>query len=199
MKMSRNQALDLAGESVRLGSHLRRRCRVFADGCHAHRAMDFWSAMVAVAIEAGATTINIPDTVGFITPAEYTAIFRMLRELPGAEKIIFSTHCHDDLGLATANTLAGIEGGARQVEVAVNGIGERAGNAALEEVAAALMVRQDVLPYKSNIVHKKLYPTSALLSEILGLQVAPNKAVVGQECVLARERHSSARRCFRIR
>jgi 2-isopropylmalate synthase len=104
----------------------------------------------------------------------------MLRELPGAEEVIFSTHCHDDLGLATANTLAGIEGGARQVEVAVNGIGERAGNAALEEVAAALLVRQDVLPYTSNIVHKKLYPTSAMLSEILGLQVAPNKAIVGK-------------------
>lgn len=179
MKMSRNQALDLAGESVR-------QARSFVDDVE-FSPMDatrtehgFLAAMVAVAIEAGATTINIPDTVGFITPAEYAAIFRMLRELPGSEKVIFSTHCHDDLGLATANTLAGIEAGARQVEVAVNGIGERAGNAALEEIAAALMVRQDVLPYKSNIVHTKLYPTSALLSEILGLQVAPNKAIVGR-------------------
>jgi 2-isopropylmalate synthase len=179
MKMSRNQALDLAGESVR-------QARSFVDDVE-FSPMDatrtdhaFLGAMVAVAIEAGATTINIPDTVGFITPAEYAAIFRMLRELPGAEKVIFSTHCHDDLGLATANTLAGIEGGARQVEVAVNGIGERAGNAALEEVAAALMVRRDVLPYTSNIVHTKLYPTSAMLSEILNLPVAPNKAIVGK-------------------
>jgi 2-isopropylmalate synthase len=179
MKMSRNQALDLAGESVR-------QARSFVDDVE-FSPMDatrtdhaFLGAMVAVAIEAGATTINIPDTVGFITPAEYAAIFRMLRQLPGAEKVIFSTHCHDDLGLATANTLAGIEGGARQVEVAVNGIGERAGNAALEEVASALMVRRDVLPYTSNIVHTKLYPTSAMLSEILNLPVAPNKAIVGK-------------------
>jgi 2-isopropylmalate synthase len=179
MKMSRNQALDLAGESVR-------QARSFVDDVE-FSPMDatrtdhgFLCAMVAVAIEAGATTINIPDTVGFITPAEYAAIFRMLRELPGAEKVIFSTHCHDDLGLATANTLAGIEGGARQVEVAVNGIGERAGNAALEEVAAALMVRRDVLPYTSNIVHTKLYPTSAMLSEILNLPIPPNKAIVGK-------------------
>jgi 2-isopropylmalate synthase len=96
------------------------------------------------------------------------------------EGVIFSTHCHDDLGLAVANTLAGIEGGARQVEVAVNGIGERAGNAALEEVAAALLVRRDVLPYTSNIVNTELYPTSALLAEIVNHPVAPNKAVVGK-------------------
>jgi len=98
----------------------------------------------------------------------------------GKCNVILSTHCHDDLGLAVANTLAGIEGGARQVEVAVNGIGERAGNAALEEVAAALLVRQDVLPYTSNLVNTQLYPTSALLSEILNLKVSPNKAVVGK-------------------
>jgi 2-isopropylmalate synthase len=141
---------------------------------------DFLKAMVTVAVQAGATTINIPDTVGYITPAEYAAIFRMLKQLPGMEKIILSTHCHDDLGLAVANTLAGIEGGARQVEVAVNGIGERAGNAALEEVAAALLVRRDVLPYTSNIVNTQLFPTSALLSEIVNHKVSPNKAVVGK-------------------
>jgi 2-isopropylmalate synthase len=179
MKMSRNQALDLAGESVRQARSLVDDVE-FSPMDATRSDHGFLCAMVAVAIEAGATTINIPDTVGFITPVEYAAIFRMLRALPGAEKVIFSTHCHDDLGLATANTLAGIEGGARQVEVAVNGIGERAGNAALEEVAAALMVRRDVLPYTSNIVHTRLYPTSAMLSEILGLQVAPNKAIVGK-------------------
>jgi 2-isopropylmalate synthase len=140
----------------------------------------FLCAMVQVAVQAGATTINIPDTVGYVTPSEYTAIFRMLRQLPGMEGVIFSTHCHDDLGLAVANTLAGIEGGARQVEVAVNGIGERAGNAALEEVAAALLVRRDVLPYTSNIVNTELYPTSALLAEIVNHPVAPNKAIVGK-------------------
>ena len=179
MRMTRAQALDLAAESVR-------RARTFVDNVE-FSPMDatrteaaFLCEMVKVAVQAGATTINIPDTVGYVTPSEYTAIFRMLKELPGMEGVIFSTHCHDDLGLAVANTLAGIEGGARQVEVAVNGIGERAGNAALEEVAAALLVRRDVLPYTSNIVNTQLYPTSALLAEIVDHPVAPNKAVVGK-------------------
>ena len=179
MKMSRAQALDLAAESVRLA-------RSFVENVE-FSPMDatrtdaaFLCQMVTVAVQAGATTINIPDTVGYVTPSEYTAIFRMLTKLPGMENVIFSTHCHDDLGLAVANTLAGIEGGARQVEVAVNGIGERAGNAALEEVVAALLVRRDVLPYTSNIVNTQLYPTSALLAEIVDHPVAPNKAVVGK-------------------
>ncbi len=179
MKISRQQALDLAGESVR-------RARALVDDVE-FSPMDatrtdpaFLDAMVAVAIAEGARTINIPDTVGYTTPSEYTAIFRRLTALPGADSVIFSTHCHDDLGMAVANTLAGIEGGARQVEVAVNGIGERAGNAALEEVAAALLVRHDVLPYASHIVNTELYPTSALLSDIVNLRVSPNKAVVGK-------------------
>jgi 2-isopropylmalate synthase len=186
MKMSRAQALDLAAESVRLA-------RSFVDDVEfspmdaTRTDPDFLVQMVTVAVQAGATTINIPDTVGYVTPSEYAAIFRMVRErVPGIVgtngkcNVILSTHCHDDLGLAVANTLAGIEGGARQVEVAVNGIGERAGNAALEEVAAALLVRHDVLPYTSNLVNAQLYPTSALLSEILNLKVSPNKAVVGK-------------------
>src|SRR5271154_5837697 len=186
MKLSRAQALDLAAESVRLA-------RSFVDDVEfspmdaTRTDPDFLVQMVTVAVQAGATTINLPDTVGYITPFEYAAIFRMVRErVPGIVgtdgkcNVILSTHCHDDLGLAVANTLAGIEGGARQVEVAVNGIGERAGNAALEEVAAALLVRQDVLPYTSNLVNTQLYPTSALLSEILNLKVSPNKAVVGK-------------------
>jgi 2-isopropylmalate synthase len=186
MKMSRAQALDLAAESVRLA-------RSFVDDVEfspmdaTRTDPDFLVQMVTVAVQAGATTINIPDTVGYVTPSEYAAIFRMVRErVPGIVgtngkcNVILSTHCHDDLGLAVANTLAGIEGGARQVEVAVNGIGERAGNAALEEVAAALLVRHDVLPYTSNLVNTQLYPTSALLSEILNLKVSPNKAVVGK-------------------
>jgi 2-isopropylmalate synthase len=186
MKLSRAQALDLAAESVRLA-------RSFVDDVEfspmdaTRTDPDFLVQMVTVAVQAGATTINIPDTVGYVTPSEYAAIFRMVRErVPGIVgtdgkcNVILSTHCHDDLGLAVANTLAGVEGGARQVEVAVNGIGERAGNAALEEVAAALLVRHDVLPYTSNLVHTQLYPTSALLSEILNLKVSPNKAVVGK-------------------
>jgi 2-isopropylmalate synthase len=186
MKLSRAQALDLAAESVRLA-------RSFVDDVEfspmdaTRTDPDFLVQMITVAVQAGATTINIPDTVGYVTPSEYATIFRMVRErVPGIVgtdgkcNVILSTHCHDDLGLAVANTLAGIDGGARQVEVAVNGIGERAGNAALEEVAAALLVRHDVLPYTSNLVNTQLYPTSALLSEILNLKVSPNKAVVGK-------------------
>ena len=136
--------------------------------------------MVTVAVQAGAKTINIPDTVGYSTPEEYKALFRkLIAEVPGSDAITFSTHCHDDLGMAVANSLAGIEGGARQVECTVNGIGERAGNAALEEIAAALMVRRDRYPYNSAIVLSQLYPTSQLLSEILGFPCAPSKAVVG--------------------
>jgi 2-isopropylmalate synthase len=186
MKLSRAQALDLAAESVRL-AHSFVDDVEFSPMDATRTDPDFLVQMVTVAVQAGATTINLPDTVGYITPSEYAAMFRMVRErVPGIVgtdgkcNVILSTHCHDDLGLAVANTLAGIEGGARQVEVAVNGIGERAGNAALEEVAAALLVRHDVLPYTSNIVNMQLYPTSALLSEILNLKVSPNKAVVGK-------------------
>jgi 2-isopropylmalate synthase len=103
----------------------------------------------------------------------------MQREIRGAEKIIFSTHCHDDLGMAVANSLAGIEGGARQIECTINGIGERAGNAALEEIAAALMVRRDKCAYRNNIVMPQLYPTSRLLGELISFGCSPNKAVVG--------------------
>ncbi|MEO6983334.1 MAG: 2-isopropylmalate synthase, partial [Edaphobacter sp.] len=129
---------------------------------------------------AGATTINIPDTVGYTTPPEYEAIFRNVKAHgPGIENVVLSTHCHDDLGLAVANSLAGLQGGARQVEGAINGIGERAGNAALEEIAAAIMVRPDQYPYSSNIKMELLYPTSQMLSECIAFGAAPNKAIVG--------------------
>ncbi|HEX3554840.1 MAG TPA: hypothetical protein VIA62_16580, partial [Thermoanaerobaculia bacterium] len=142
---------------------------------------DFLCRCVEAAINAGATTINIPDTVGYTTPAEYKALFEKVRaNVPDSDKIIFSTHCHDDLGMAVANSLAGVDGGARQVECTINGIGERAGNAALEEIAAALTTRHDRYPYTSNIVMNQLYPTSKLLGEIISFQCSPNKAVVGK-------------------
>jgi 2-isopropylmalate synthase len=131
-------------------------------------------------VQAGATTINLPDTVGYTTPDEYKALFQgMKRDIPDAQNIIFSTHCHNDLGMAVANSLAGIEGGARQVECTINGIGERAGNAALEEIAAALATRRDKFPYTNNIVMPQLYPTSKLLGELISFGCSPNKAVVG--------------------
>ncbi len=142
--------------------------------------VDFLIQMVNIAVQAGATTINIPDTVGYTTPAEYKQLFETVRSrVTGSDGIIFSTHCHDDLGMAVANSLAGIEGGARQVECTVNGIGERAGNAALEEIAAALTTRRDRFPYTSTINMPELYPTSKMLGEIISFGCSPNKAVVG--------------------
>ncbi|MCU1319003.1 MAG: pyruvate carboxyltransferase [Edaphobacter sp.] len=179
MRISREEALDQAAESVRLARSLVEDVE-FSPMDATRSEPAFLVKMVTVAVQAGATTINIPDTVGYTTPSEYSAIFQMLkREVPGSENVVFSTHCHDDLGLAVANSLAGIEGGARQIECTINGIGERAGNAALEEVAAALMVRRDHFPYKCGIKMEHLYPTSQMLGEIISFQCSPNKAIVG--------------------
>ncbi len=179
LKLSRAQALDQVAESVaRAHGYVEDVEFSTEDGTRSDH--EFLVQMITVAVQAGATTINIPDTVGYTTPAEYTALFRMVKaRVPDMENVILSTHCHDDLGMAVANSLAGIEGGARQVECTINGIGERAGNAALEEIAAALMVRRDRFPYTSNIVMKELYPTSQLLAELISFGCSPNKAVVG--------------------
>src|SRR5690606_5561862 len=129
---------------------------------------------------AGATTINIPDTVGFTTPDEIRGLFqRLIAGVPDADKVIFSAHCHNDLGLAVANTLAAIEGGARQVECTINGIGERAGNCALEEIVMALRVRGAYFNVDSGIDSRRLVPTSQLLQRLIGMPVQRNKAVVG--------------------
>jgi 2-isopropylmalate synthase len=180
LKITRAQALDNVGTAVRLA-------RTFADDVEfstedgTRSELDFLIQMINVAVQAGATTINIPDTVGYTTPSEYSHLFRTVRErVTGSENVVFSTHCHNDLGLAVANSLAGVEGGARQVECTINGIGERAGNAALEEIAAALVTRHDRYPYTNNIVMSELYPTSRMLSEIISFGCQPNKAVVGK-------------------
>jgi 2-isopropylmalate synthase len=185
LKITREQALEQAAEAVRLA-------RTFADDVEfstedgTRTDPEFLLKMITVAVQAGASTINIPDTVGYTTPAEYEAIFRMVKaRVPGivgadgTDNVILSTHCHDDLGMAVANSLAGIQGGARQVECAINGIGERAGNASLEEIAAALMVRRDQFPYTNNIKMTELYPTSQLLAQFISFGCSPNKAVVG--------------------
>ncbi len=143
--------------------------------------IDYLCRAVEAAIRAGATTINLPDTVGYATPDEYRAMFRQVRErVPNADKAIFSVHCHNDLGLAVANSIAGIEGGARQVECTINGIGERAGNAALEEVVMALRVRGDVLPYDTGIDSTLLMKTSRAVSGACAFPVQYNKAIVGR-------------------
>jgi 2-isopropylmalate synthase len=181
LKLSRQEALDRTGESVRLA-------RTFVDDVEfspedATRAdRDFLVEMVRIAIEAGATTINMPDTVGYSTPEEYAQMFLEVRQrIPAvdAQGIILSAHCHDDLGLATANSLAAIAAGARQVECAINGIGERAGNAALEEVAAALYVRGDRYGVNSSIKLDQIYATSQVLGQIITFKPSPNKAIVG--------------------
>jgi 2-isopropylmalate synthase len=143
--------------------------------------IDFLCRCVETAIKAGATTINIPDTVGYAVPDEYRALFETVREkVPNSDKAVFSVHCHNDLGLAVANTLAGIEGGARQVECTINGMGERAGNAAMEEVVMALRVRGDTLPYHTNIDTTMLTRASKLVSAVTSFPVQYNKAIVGQ-------------------
>jgi len=142
---------------------------------------DFLVEVFAAALEAGASTLNVPDTVGYTTPTEYYELIRFLREhVPGSERAVFSLHCHNDLGLAVANSLAAVRAGARQVECTVNGIGERAGNTAMEELVMALKTRRDVFQgVDTGIVTAEIYPTSRLLSSIIGVAVQPNKAVVG--------------------
>jgi len=143
--------------------------------------LDFLCEVVEKAIEAGATTVNIPDTVGYATPNHYYKVIRTLKEqVPNIEQAVISTHCHNDLGLAVANSLSAIEAGARQVECTINGLGERAGNAALEEIVMALKTRQDYFQVRTGIQTQKLYPLSRLVSSITGMAVQRNKAIVGQ-------------------
>jgi 2-isopropylmalate synthase len=142
---------------------------------------DFLCRVVEAAIEEGATTINLPDTVGYAMPAEYAAMFRDVRErVPGSDRVILSAHCHDDLGLAVANTLAAIAAGATQVECTVNGIGERAGNAALEEIVMASRVRGAAVAFHCKVEAREIYRTSQLLSYLTGVFPQPNKAIVGR-------------------
>jgi 2-isopropylmalate synthase len=141
---------------------------------------DFMCRITEAVISAGARTINLPDTVGYSDPGEYAAMIkRLMNSVPNADKAIFSVHCHNDLGLAVANSLAAIQSGARQVECTVNGLGERAGNAALEELVMAIRTRQDVFPVETDIDATHIVPTSRLVSSITGFPVQPNKAIVG--------------------
>jgi len=179
LKISREQALEQADTSVRFA-------RKYVDDVEfspedaTRTDPDFLCSIVQTAVDAGATVINIPDTVGYTMPPEYAATFRMLKQrVRGMENVMLSSHCHDDLGMAVANSLAALEAGARQVECTINGIGERAGNAALEEIAAAIHVRPDRLPFTHSIDLEKLYPTSRMLTEIITFGPAPNKAIVG--------------------
>ena len=182
LKMSRAEALAAIGEMVRYGVE---RCEdvEFSAEDGSRTDVDFLCEAMQVAMEAGATTLNIPDTVGYAVPEEYGALFRRVRDhldgLGNRDGITLSTHCHNDLGLAVANSLAAVQNGARQVECTINGIGERAGNASLEEVVVAMAVRRKALGCATNVHLEKIYETSRLLSDITGVMVPPNKAVVG--------------------
>lgn len=142
--------------------------------------IEYLCEVVSLAIKAGATTINIPDTVGYTVPEEFAEIIRQLRErVDGLDKAVLSVHCHNDLGLAVANSLAAVSCGARQVECTVNGLGERAGNASLEEIVMAISVRNDRNPFRTGIATEQIYPSSRVVSQVTGVSVQPNKAVVG--------------------
>ena len=146
---------------------------------------DYLCRVVETAIKAGATTINIPDTVGYTLPSESADIIHMLLEkVPGADEVIFATHCHNDLGMATANALAAVSAGARQIECTINGLGERAGNTALEEVVMAIKVRKDLMPYTTNIDTTKIMYLSRRVSQVSGFPVQFNKAIVGKNAFL---------------
>ncbi len=180
LRMSKQQIIDKAVASV---ARAKSYCPdiEFSPEDAARTEVDFLCEVVTAAIEAGATTVNIPDTVGYATPTQYAAVIRTLKQrVPNIDRAIISTHCHDDLGLAVANSLAAVEAGARQVECTINGIGERAGNAALEEIVMALKVRHDYFGLETNIRTERLYPTSRMLSSITGLAVQRNKAIVGR-------------------
>lgn len=178
--MDKAQVLDAAVKSVE-------RARGFADEVEfsaedaTRTEWDFLASVFGAVAEAGATTLNAPDTVGYTTPAEMAGLFRYLRShVAGSDRLVFSSHCHDDLGMGVANTLAAVSAGARQVECTINGIGERAGNAALEEVVMALKVRADYFGVATRIDTRKLFPASRLLCELTEQRLARNKAVVGQ-------------------
>jgi 2-isopropylmalate synthase len=180
LRMTRDEVLDRVGEMVALAKSFTSDVEFSAEDA----TRSDWDYLVKVfsrAVEAGATTLNVPDTVGYTTPSEYQALINHLQQhVPGIDDVIISVHCHNDLGMATANTLAAVAAGARQVEVTVNGIGERAGNTALEEVVMALSTRGSQFGGSyTNIRKERIVPTSRLLSGITGLDVQVNKAIVG--------------------
>jgi 2-isopropylmalate synthase len=180
LRMSREQCLEAAVDAVGYARQHTDDVQFSAEDA-TRSDLDFLCLVVDRVIAAGATTINLPDTVGFTTPDETRDFFVTIRErVPNSDRVIFSTHCHDDLGLGVANSIAAVHGGARQVECTVNGIGERAGNAALEEIVMAFHVRRDRMPFEVGIVRKEIYPSSELLTKLTGQAVQVNKAIVGR-------------------
>ncbi len=179
LRMSHNGVLETVGEMVEYAHSL---CAdvEFSPEDAGRSDIEYLKAVLEVAIRAGATTLNIPDTVGYTMPLEYEALLReLINDVPGGRDVIFSTHTHNDLGLATANTLAGVRAGARQVEVTINGIGERAGNSSLEEFVMSLYTRPAFYHLSTNIVTEEIHRTSDMVSRYTGMVIQPNKAIVG--------------------
>jgi 2-isopropylmalate synthase len=179
LNMSREQAMEAIISMIRYGRQYVGEVEFSAEDA-GRTDIKFLCQVCRAAVDAGATTLNLPDTVGYAVPEEYGAMFTRVREYLGDPAgITLSAHCHDDLGMAVANSLAAVRAGVRQIECTINGIGERAGNASLEEVVVALAVRKESFGVSTNIKLDQLFPSSRLLTEITGAQVAPNKAVVG--------------------
>ncbi|MFZ1699942.1 MAG: 2-isopropylmalate synthase [Pyrinomonadaceae bacterium] len=180
LKKTRSEVIDMTAKAVRTAREYVDDVEFSAEDA-TRSDVDFLCEVFETAVECGATTINVPDTVGYTLPTEYAALVRAVKERVVRDRdITISVHCHNDLGLAVANSLAAIDAGAMQVECTVNGIGERAGNASLEELVMAMAVRADKLPYGNNIDATQLYPASQLLSSIVSFGVQPNKAIVGR-------------------
>jgi 2-isopropylmalate synthase len=179
LKMSEQQVIDTAVKAVTRAAGYTPNVEFSAEDAVRTR-LPFLAKVVEEVIAAGARVVNIPDTVGYTIPSEYFNIIKYLKDnVPNIEKATLSVHCHNDLGLAVANSLAAVQAGAGQVECTINGIGERAGNCSLEEVVMALRTRHDILPFKTDVVTEHIYATSRLLSTITGIAVQPNKAIVG--------------------
>lgn len=181
LKKSRAEVIEMTRQAVSLARECADEVEFSAEDA-TRSDVDYLCEVLAAAVESGATIINVPDTVGYAMPTEFSRLVTKVREgvVGDRDDITISVHCHDDLGLAVANSLAAIEAGARQVECTINGIGERAGNASLEEIVMAMKVRADRLPFATAVQTEQLYPTSQLLSSIIGCAVQPNKAIVGR-------------------
>ena len=179
LKKTREEVLKMAVEAVKLAKSYTQNVE-FSPMDATRSDRNYLCKVIESVIEAGTTTVNIPDTVGYSMPWEFASLIRHIRQnVGGVEKAVLSVHCHNDLGLATSNSLIAVLEGARQVECTINGIGERAGNASLEEVAMSIKARQDLLHFQTSIRSEQIYPTSRLLTKITGVNVQPNKAIVG--------------------
>lgn len=180
LKKSREEVLEMTRNAVRRARNYAEEIEFSAEDA-TRSDVNFLCEVFSVAAEEGASILNVPDTVGYTLPNEFSNLVRIVKEkVVGDRNITISVHCHNDLGLAVANSLAAIEAGAQQVECTINGIGERAGNASLEELVMALVVRADKMPFANNIKTAQLFPTSQLLSSIISFDVQPNKAIVGR-------------------